>query len=76
MDLSFVVPAMVLYFVLLWQNKRWGIILSVKCFTYGLVLTFGTILIIKKGFGNDLLLPIWIFMTVGRLGSVFLLIKI
>lgn len=79
LDLSFVVPAMVLGAILLWQNKGWGIILSammlVKCFTYGLVLTFGTFLIMKKGLSNDLLLPVWIFITVGGLVGVFILLK-
>ncbi|MCY7293157.1 MAG: hypothetical protein LH615_13345 [Ferruginibacter sp.] len=79
LDLSFVVPAMVLGAILLWQNKGWGIILSammlVKCFTYGLVLTFGTFLLMKKGLSNDPLLPVWIFITVGGLVGVFILLK-
>jgi hypothetical protein len=79
LDLSFVVPAMVLGAMLLWQNKGWGIVLSammlIKCFTYGLVLTFGTFVIMKKGLGNDPLLPVWIFITVGGLLGLFILLK-
>ena len=79
LDLSFVVPAMVLGGMLLWKNKSWGIVLSaimlVKCFTYGLVLSFGTIVIIKKGLDNDPLLPIWIFITVGGLAGLFVLLR-
>jgi len=79
LDLSLVIPAMVLAAILLWQNKGWGIVLSaimlVKCFTYGLVLTFGTLLILKKGLGNDPLLPIWLFITVGGLVGLFILLN-
>lgn len=79
LDLSFVVPTIVLAAVLLWQNKNWGIVLSgmmlVKCFTYGLVLTFGTILIMKKDLGYDPLLPLWIFITVGGIAGLFILLK-
>ena len=79
LDLSFVVPVMVLAAMLLWQNKAWGIVLSammlVKCFTYGLVLSFGTILIMKKGLDNDPLLPVWIFITVGGLAGLFILLR-
>jgi hypothetical protein len=79
LDLSLVVPAMVLGAMLLWQNKGWGIVLSaimlVKCFTYGLVLTFGTFVIMKKELGNDPLMPVWIFITVGGLLGVFILLK-
>jgi len=70
---------MVLGAILLWQNNSWGIVLSaimlVKCFTYGLVLTFGTLLLMKKGIVNDPLLPVWIFITVGGLVGLFILFK-
>jgi hypothetical protein len=79
LDLSFVMPAMVLGAMLLWQNKAWGIVPSamrlVKCFTYGLFLSFGTILIIKKGLDNDPLLPVWIFITVGGLIGLYILLR-
>ncbi len=79
LDLSFVIPAMVLGAILLWQKKGWGIVLSammlVKCFTYGLVLAFGTFVIMQKGLGNDPLLPVWIFITVGGLVGVFILLN-
>ncbi len=80
LDLSFVIPAMVLGAILLWQKKGWGIVLSammlVKCFTYGLVLAFGTFVIMQKGLGNDPLLPVWIFITVGGLVGVFILLNL
>jgi hypothetical protein len=65
--------------ILLWQNKSWGIVLSammlVKCFIYGLVLSFGTISILKKELGDDPLLPIWISITIGGLLGIFILLK-
>lgn len=79
LDLSLIVPVMILGAMLLWQNKDWGIVLSammlVKCFTYGLVLTLGTLVIMKRGLDNDPLLPIWIIITVGGLLGVFILLK-
>lgn len=79
LDLSLVVPVMILAAVLLWQNKTWGFILAslmlIKGFTYGLVLTVGTILLAMKDI-KDPLLPAWILITTGGLaGFLFLFSK-
>lgn len=78
LDLTLVVPLMILAAILLWKNKAWGYILSaimlIKGFTYGLVLTAGTILLAQNNI-DDPLLPVWIFITVGGLAGSILLLK-
>lgn len=82
LDLSLVVPASILAGILLWQKKLWGYFLaslmSIKAFTYGLVLVVmtlytGWILEMEK----DPLLPFYSIVCLGGiLSSWFLLSRI
>lgn len=78
LDLSLVIPTLILAAILLWQGKAWGYALSlimlVKGVTYGLVLITATIwAATATGVWDSLFLfYIWIFM--GSLGSLVVLL--
>lgn len=80
LDLSIVVPNTALAAVLLWRRHPWGYVLAVimliKAFTYGLVLSLSTTLIagISKLGPWDPFLPFYLFVAAGGfLGSLVLL---
>lgn len=80
LDLSFVIPNMLLAAYLLWQQNVWGYVLSVvmltKGVTYGLVLVAGTVFM---GLGPmatwDPLLPFYGFVFIGSAFCVWWLLK-
>lgn len=78
LDLTFVVPAMLIASVLNLKKNVWGGVISimmlVKAAMYGLVLTSGTIQLIKQG-ETDPLLPIWIFISLGGIIGLFFMLK-
>jgi hypothetical protein len=80
LDLSFVIPNLLLSAVLLWKRHRWGVILGavmlVKGITYGLVLITATASVAGFSFSGhwDPLLPFYLFVFAGSLvACVFLL---
>ena len=77
LDLSFIVPGMLIGSILTLKNIRWGGIIVtmmlVKAVTYGCVLLAGTISLMHRG-ERDPLLPVWIFITGG--GIFFLLLQL
>lgn len=80
LDLSFVVPGMLLAAVLLWQRRAWGYVLAammlVKGFTYGLVLVVNTAIITAKGLAPlDPLMPFYTFVAVGSLIFCWILLR-
>jgi hypothetical protein len=80
LDLSLVVPTTALAAVLLWRRQPWGMVLAVmmlvKAFAYGLVLSLSAILIgssSQLGYW-DPFLPFYVMVTLGGLtGSLALL---
>jgi hypothetical protein len=83
LDLSIVVPNTALAAVLLWRRHPWGLVLAimmlVKAFAYGLVLSLSSTLIagISKLGPWDPFLPFYLLVTVGSItGSLALLGKI
>ncbi|KAA5539953.1 hypothetical protein [Adhaeribacter rhizoryzae] len=80
LDLAIVVPNTALAAILLWKQHPWGYVLSiimlVKAFTYGLVLTVSTTLISLSDLhvGWDPLMSFYVFVMVGGfIGSLILL---
>jgi len=79
LDLTVVVPASLLAGILLWRRDTWGyllaVLMSVKAFTYGIVLTVMTVYIpYALGGEMDPLLPFYLFvMLAGGLSLVYLL---
>jgi hypothetical protein len=83
LDLSIVVPSTALAAVLLWRRHPWGLVLAVmmlvKAFTYGLVLSLSSTLIagIYKLGPWDPFLPFYLLVALGGLtGSLVLLVKL
>lgn len=78
LDLTFIVPCMLIAAILNFRKNVWGGVLSifmlVKASTYGLVLISGTILLIHKG-ETDPLFPVWIFITAGGIFGSWLMLK-
>lgn len=79
LDLSIVVPLSVLTSVWLWQRRKWGYLLAglllVKGITYGLVLTVNSIILFVTDQGGDSLLPFYLFVVLGGVGSLALLLR-
>jgi hypothetical protein len=78
LDLTFIVPSMVIASILNVKENIWGrvisIIMLVKASTYGLVLISGTILLMQKG-QTDPLLSVWIFITAGGIFGLYFMLK-
>lgn len=77
LDLTLVIPNLIVAAVLLWQGNPWGYVLTaimlVKSAFYGLVLVSGALFIAMTGVGKwDPLLPFYIFTSAG--GFIFLTI--
>jgi hypothetical protein len=78
LDLSLLMPGMVLGAVLLWQKKAWGYvvasIMNIKATTYALVLIVATVYsLVTRGVGDDFL-PLYLLLGIGNLAaSLFLL---
>jgi hypothetical protein len=81
LDFSIVIPVSVIAAVLLWQRRSWGfvmgIIMLVKGFTYGLVLSIGTAaLAYSDAYGKwDSLMPLYLALVIGGLFGCWLLLK-
>lgn len=78
LDLSLVVPSMLLSAVWLWQRKPWGYVLAtmlmVKGFTYPLALVVMSIISVLAGTGYDPLTPFYALLCVGCLLSCGILL--
>lgn len=78
LDLTFIVPAMLIAAILNFKKNVWGgifsLIMLVKASTYGLVLISGTISLMLKG-DSDPLFPVWIFITSGGIIGVILMLR-
>lgn len=78
LDLSLVVPSMLLSAVWLWQRKPWGFILAtmlmIKGFTYPLALVVMSIISTFAGTGYDPLTPFYAVLCIGCLISCGLLL--
>lgn len=80
LDLSFVVPNMLLGAVLLWRRHAWGYVLAalmlVKGVTYGAVLSFSATMIRFSDLPEkDELLPFYLFVLCGSVLFLWLLLK-
>lgn len=81
LDFSIVIPVSIIAAILLWQRRSWGfimgIIMLVKCFTYGLVLCLGTALLaFSDTYGKwDPLIAFYILLAIGGLLCCWLLLK-
>jgi hypothetical protein len=81
LDFTIVIPVSITAAVLLWQRNSWGFILGimmlVKGFTYGLVLSIGTISLANSDiYGKwDSLFPLYVFIIIGGLLGCCLLLK-
>lgn len=78
LDLSLIVPSMILSAVWLWQRKAWGFIIAtmlmIKGFTYPLALVVMSIISTFAGTGYDPLTPFYAVLCVGCLVSCGLLL--
>ena len=78
LDLTFIVPCMVIASVLNFRKNIWGgvisVIMLVKASTYGLVLISGTVLLMQKG-QTDPLLPVWIFIAISGIFGLFFMLR-
>ncbi len=78
-DLALIIPTSILAGILLWRKKAWGFILSVimlvKGFSYGLVLTAGVFVVdLNKLAKQDPLLPFYLILVFfGMIGLIMLL---
>lgn len=81
LDLAIVVPNTALAAILLWKQHPWGYVLGVimliKAFTYGLVLTVSTTLVAFSdlNIGWDPLMPFYVFVMVGGFIGCLVLLK-
>jgi hypothetical protein len=81
LDFSIVMPISVIAAFLLWKRRSWGFVMGimmlVKGFTYGLVLSIGTASLANSAtYGKwDPLMPLYIFLSVGGLFCCWLLLK-
>jgi hypothetical protein len=78
LDLTLIVPWMVLGAIWLWQRKPWGyvigVIMSVKAATYGLVLITSSLYGAFSG-NYDPLTPFYAFVCLGGVMTVFFLLR-
>ncbi len=81
LDFTIVMPVSVIAAILLWQRRSWGFVMGimmlVKGFTYGLVLSIGTAaLAYSEVYGKwDPLMPLYVALSVGGLLGCWLLLK-
>ena len=81
MDLSIVVPLLFITAILLWKRLAWGYVLGImmllKGFTYGLVLSIGTALLAHSpAYGKwDPLMPFCMVLTIGGFTGCWVLLK-
>lgn len=81
LDLSTVVPVSVVTSILLWKRNKWGyvmgMIMLLKGFTYGLVLSIGTALLAySPAFGKwDPLMPFYILLVIGGFTGCWAMLK-
>lgn len=81
LDLSIVVPVSVVTAILLWKRNTWGYILGMimllKGFTYGLVLSIGTALLAySPAFGKwDPLMPFYLVLVFGGFICCWVMLK-
>lgn len=80
LDLSFVVPYMLLGAVLLWNRRPWGYVLAaimlVKGLTYGAVLVVNSLLLNYSDLPEkDVFWPFYLFVLVGSLAGVLALLR-
>jgi hypothetical protein len=81
LDFTIVMPVSVIAAILLWQRRSWGFVMGimmlVKGFTYGLVLSIGTAaLAYSDAYGKwDSLMPLYVTVAVGGLLFCWLLLK-
>lgn len=80
LDLTLVVPSSILAAILLWKGNVWGYLLgtmmSIKGFTYGLVLVTMTVYAkVTMGIGWDPLLPFYAFVALGGLFCSLYLVR-
>jgi hypothetical protein len=77
LDLTLIVPWMIVGAIWLWQHRPWGYIvaaiMTVKAATYGLVLITSTVYVALSG-TYDPLAPFYAFVFLGGLISVWLLL--
>ncbi len=78
-DLTLLIPSLIVSGVLLWQKKSWGPILSsvvlVKATAYGLALINMTVLSYRNTGIVDPFISLWIVLTAGCAASLILLIR-
>lgn len=78
-DLTLLIPSLIISGVLLWQKKSWGPIVSsvvlVKATAYGLALINMTVLSYRDTGIVDPFIPLWIILTAGCAVSLFLLMR-
>lgn len=81
LDLSIVVPVSVVTAILLWKRNTWGyvmgMIMLLKGFTYGLVLSIGTALLAySSAFGKwDPLMPFYLLLVIGGFIGCWTMLK-
>ena len=81
MDLSIVVPFSVITSILLWKRRTWGyvfgMIMLLKGFTYGLVLSVGTALLAYSPAYSkwDPLMPFYVILVIGGFAGSWILLK-
>ncbi len=81
LDFSIVMPVSIIAAILLWKRRSWGFVMGimmlVKGFTYGLVLSIGTVLLANSdAYGKwDSLMPLYVALVIGGLLCCWLLLK-
>lgn len=80
LDLSLLVPPLMLSAIWLWQRRAWGYILAtilnIKGMVYTLVLAMASVSAVRAGFSESMAeIPLWITLTVGGLLSSFFLLR-
>ena len=81
LDFSTVMPVSIIAAILLWKRRSWGFVMGmmmlVKGFTYGLVLSIGTVLLANSdAYGKwDSLMPLYVALVIGGLLGCWLLLK-
>ena len=81
LDFSMVIPISIIAAILLWKRRSWGFVMGimmlVKGFTYGLVLSIGTVLLANSDANGkwDPLMPLYVALVIGGLLGCWLLLK-
>jgi hypothetical protein len=81
LDFSIVMPVSIIAAFLLWKRRSWGFVMGimmlVKGFTYGLVLSIGTASLANSdAYGKwDPLMPLYVALVIGGLMGCWLLLK-